>query len=118
MQTLLSKHWHHLPFDEVQSLLEVDVERGLDRFEMEHRQARFGPNALTLRKGKSPFMRFLLQFNNPQIYVLLVSSVVTALVKGPVDAAIILGVVLVNAIVGFVELFYLFNSRSLERSPL
>jgi len=70
---------------------------------VEHRQARFGPNALTPRKGKSPLTRFLLQFNSPLIYVLLVSSVVTAFVKGLVDAGIILGMVLVNAVVGFIQ---------------
>ncbi len=103
MQTLLSKHWHHLPAEEIQSILETDSEHGLDRFEVQHRQTRFGPNALTPRKGKSPLVRFLLQFNNPLIYVLLVASVITALVKGPVDAGIIVGVVLINAIVGFIQ---------------
>ncbi|HPD41520.1 MAG TPA: cation-transporting P-type ATPase [Anaerolineae bacterium] len=103
MQQLLSRHWHHLPTEEIQELLETNPERGLDRFEVEHRQARFGPNALTPRRGKSPLVRFLLQFNNPLIYVLLVAGVITALVKGPVDAGIIIGVVLINAIVGFVQ---------------
>ncbi len=103
MQQLLSQHWHHLPPAEVEQLLGTDVERGLDRFEIQHRQARFGPNALTPRRGKTPLQRFLLQFNNPLIYVLLVASVITALVKGPVDAGIIVGVVLINAIVGFIQ---------------
>ena len=62
MQTLLSKHWHHLPDGEIQKMLETEVTQGLDRFEVQHRQERFGPNALTPRKGKSPLMRFLLQF--------------------------------------------------------
>jgi Ca2+-transporting ATPase len=103
MQQLLSQHWHHLPSAEVQELLGSNIESGLDRFEIQHRQARFGPNALTPRRGKTPLQRFLLQFNNPLIYVLLVSSVITALVKGPVDAGIIVGVVLINAIVGFIQ---------------
>ena len=103
MQTLLSKHWHHLPVEEVQEILETDTEHGLDRFEVQHRQTRFGPNALTPRKGKSPLLRFLLQFNNPLIYVLLIASVITVLVKGLVDAGIIVGVVLINAIVGFIQ---------------
>jgi len=103
MQTLLGKHWHHLPADEVEKLLDVKLQSGLDRFEVRRREERFGPNALTPQKGVSPFVRFLLQFNNPLIYVLLASSVVTALVKGVVDAAIILGVVLANAIVGYIQ---------------
>lgn len=103
MQTLLSKHWHYLPVEEIQEILETDTEHGLDRFEVQHRQARFGPNALTPRKGRSPLLRFLLQFNNPLIYVLLIASVITTLVKGLVDAGIIVGVVLINAIVGFIQ---------------
>ena len=103
MQSLLSKHWHYLPAKEVQGILETDMEHGLDRFEVQHRQARFGPNALTPRKGKSSLIRFLLQFNNPLIYVLLAASVIMAFVKGLVDAGIIVGVVLINAIVGFIQ---------------
>jgi cation-transporting ATPase F len=103
MQVLLSKHWHHLPLEQAVELLETDLERGLDLFEVKHRQERFGPNLLTPRRGKSPLVRFLLQFNNPLVYILLAASLITALVKDLVDAVIILGVVLVNAVVGFVQ---------------
>ena len=103
MQILLSRHWHHKAVDEVVALLETDVEQGLDLFDVRHRQERFGPNILTARKGKSPLLRFLLQFNNPLIYILLVSTVVTAAFKDITDAAIIFAVVLVNAIIGFVQ---------------
>jgi cation-transporting ATPase F len=103
MQVQLGKHWHHLPVDEVVELLETNLDLGLDLFDTKHRQERFGRNVLTPRKGKGPLLRFLLQFNNPLIYILLVASVVTAVVKDVVDAVIILGVVLVNAIIGFVQ---------------
>jgi cation-transporting ATPase F len=103
MQVLLAKHWHHLPTEEVVQLLETDLERGLDRFEIHHRQQRFGSNSLTPRKGKSPLLRFLQQFNNPLIYILLVSTAITAVLKDLVDAAIIFGVVLINAILGFLQ---------------
>lgn len=103
MQVLLSRHWHHLPLDQAVELLETDSEFGLDLFEIKHRQERFGPNVLTPRKGKGPLFRFLLQFNNPLIYILLAASLITALVKDLVDAVIILGVVLVNAVIGFIQ---------------
>ena len=106
MQTLIGKQWHHLPVNQVAELLKTDLENGLDTFEVRHRQEHFGPNRLTPHKGKSPLVRFLLQFHNPLIYILLAASLITALVKGElVDAAIILGVVLVNAIIGFVQEF-------------
>ncbi len=103
MQTLLGKHWHHLPVEEVVELLETNHNNGLDKFEIEHRQERFGANVLTPRKGKSPLMRFLHQFNNPLIYILLASSLITAVLKDVVDAVIIFGVVLINAIIGYIQ---------------
>lgn len=103
MDTLLGKHWHHLPTDEVLDLLDTDLQQGLDVFEIKHRQERFGPNALTPKKGKSSLMRFLQQFNNPLIIILLVASVITAVLKDPLDAAVIFGVVLINAIIGYIQ---------------
>lgn len=103
MQTLLAKHWHHLPDTEVLGLLETDRERGLDSFEVTRRQQRFGPNALTQRKGKSPLVLLLLQFHQPLVYILLGATVVTAILQEWVDSSVILGVVLINAFIGFVQ---------------
>ena len=102
MQTILGKHWHHIPHQEVLTLLDTS-EDGLDLFEVKHRQEHFGLNVLTPSKGKSPLIRFLLQFNNPLIYILLVSSLVTILVKDLIDGLVILAVVLVNAVVGYLQ---------------
>jgi cation-transporting P-type ATPase F len=103
MDSLLGRHWHHLPADEALQLLDTNPQTGLDIFEIKHRREHFGPNALTPKKGKSSLVRFLLQFNNPLIYILLASAVITAVIKDPLDAAIILAVVLINAIIGFVQ---------------
>ena len=103
MQTILGKHWHHLPAAEVLELLDSNDERGLDVFEVQHRRQRFGPNALTPRRGKSPLTRFLLQFNNPLIYILLAAAVITAVLKDMMDAIIIFLVVLINAVIGYLQ---------------
>jgi Ca2+-transporting ATPase len=103
MDTLLGKHWHHLPIDDVLDLLGTNARQGLDIFEIKHRQERFGSNTLTPKKGKSPLQRFLLQFNNPLVYILLVASLVTAVLKDPLDALVIFGVVLINAIIGYIQ---------------
>jgi cation-transporting ATPase F len=103
MHTLLDKHWHHLPADEVLDLLGSNLESGLDVFEVKHRQQHFGPNVLTPKRGKGPLVRFLLQFDNPLLYILLMAGAITAVLKDAVDAGIIFGVVLVNAIVGFIQ---------------
>lgn len=59
MQTLLGKHWHHFPVGEVITLLESNLQSGLDVFEVKHRQEHFGPNVLTAKRGKGPLTRFL-----------------------------------------------------------
>jgi len=84
-------------------LLETNSESGLDRFALNHRQAEFGPNQLTPRKSRSPWMRFLLQFHNPLIYILLAAGAIKLLMGGFVDAAVILAVVLINAWIGYLQ---------------
>ncbi len=103
METLLGKHWHHLPADEVLDFLESNREKGLDIFEVEHRRKRFGSNVITAKKGKGPFMRFLLQFHQPLVYILMAAGVITAFLREWVDSGVIFGVVLVNAVIGFVQ---------------
>jgi cation-transporting ATPase F len=103
MDTLLSRHWHHLPLDEIATLLESDAARGLDIFEVARRQAHFGPNRLTLKKGKSPLLLFLLQFNQPLVYILLGAVVITFALQEWVDSGVIFAVVLVNAVIGFIQ---------------
>ena len=103
MQTILGKHWHHLPREEIIGLLGSDIQRGLDIFEVKHRRQHFGPNVLTPKKGRGPVIRFLLQFHNPLIYILLAATAITAVLKDVIDAAVIFGAVLVNAIVGYLQ---------------
>ena len=103
MDTLLSRHWHHLPRDEVATLLESDAAKGLDIFELAHRQMHFGPNRLTLKKGKSPLVLFLLQFHQPLIYILLGAALITFALQEWVDSGVIFGVVLVNAVIGYIQ---------------
>ena len=81
----------------------TSFERGLSANEVVKRRECFGKNLLTIRTGKGPLVRFLLQFHQPLIYVLLVAAVVTAWLKEPVDAGVIFGVVFLNAIIGFVQ---------------
>ena len=103
MDTLLSKHWHHISTEEILDILDSDFQQGLDIFEVKHRQERFGLNVLTPKKGKSPLIRFLLQFNNPLVIILLVASVITAVLKDPTDALVIFAVVFINSLIGFIQ---------------
>jgi len=103
MQQLIGKHWHFLPAEEVIDLLETDPTKGLDLFELEDRRKRFGYNVITTKKSQGPFLRFLLQFNQPLVYILLAAALVTLVLREWVDSGVILGVVLVNALVGFFQ---------------
>ena len=103
METILGKHWHHIPAKEAVELLEGSLARGLSPFEVGHRQKRFGPNRVTPRKKTGPLVRFLLQFHQPLIYILIAAGAVTAALGEWVDSSVILCVVIVNAIVGFIQ---------------
>ncbi|WP_028578129.1 cation-transporting P-type ATPase [Desulfomicrobium escambiense] len=103
MESFLGKLWHHLPPGEAAELLQTDLEKGLDSFEVKRRAEHFGPNSLTATKGKSKLERFLLQFHQPLVYILIAAGIVTAVLGEVVDSAVIVGVVLVNAIVGYIQ---------------
>ncbi len=103
MQTIVSDHCYHVPTGECLDILGTNAEKGLDQFEIQHRREQFGLNQVTERKGRGPLLRFLLQFHQPLVYILLVAAGIALVFKGAVDAGVIFGVVLVNAIVGFAQ---------------
>ena len=95
--------WHRLTAEEAVLRQQTDLSRGLSASEAADRRRLHGPNLLTPRRGHGPVVRFLLQFHQPLIYILLAAVVVTALLDDWIDAGVILGVVLVNAIIGFIQ---------------
>ncbi|WP_432559021.1 cation-transporting P-type ATPase [Granulicoccus sp. GXG6511] len=64
---------------------------------------RHGPNALPAAERETALRRLLRQFHDPMIYVLLVAAVFTGVLGQVFDTIVILAVVLINAIVGFVQ---------------
>ncbi len=99
---LQNKIFFSLSPTETLSLLESSA-AGLSSAEAGRRRAHFGPNTITPKKGTPPIIMFLLQFNQPLIYILLVAGIITALLQEWVDSSVIFGVVLINAIIGFVQ---------------
>lgn len=95
--------WHVQSVDEVIKTLDVHPARGLDTNDVLGRRTRYGANVLPHAPPPSSFLRFLQQFNNPLIIILLVSGGVSAALGGVTDAGVIIGVVLLNAIIGFVQ---------------
>ncbi|MBC6445895.1 cation-transporting P-type ATPase [Actinokineospora xionganensis] len=94
---------HELAAHEVVLLLETDAHRGLSAHEAHARLNRFGPNTLPATAGVGLLVRVLRQFHHPLIYVLLAAGAITAGLGEYVDSAVIFGVVLVNALVGFIQ---------------
>ena len=103
MNNLREKHWHHHPLEEMARLLETDIIKGLDNLNVKERQRLYGMNRLTPQKSQSLFMLFLMQFHQPLVYILLVASIITFVLQAYIDSGVIFGVILVNAIVGFVQ---------------
>ena len=103
MEFLISKHWHHCPAEEVTTLLTTHPAKGLSPFEARHRLERFGPNTVTAKKQQGLLIRFLLQFHQPLVYVLLAAAFITLFLQEWVDSSVIFGVVIVNAIIGFIQ---------------
>lgn len=94
--------WHALDPDAVFKQLSSKAD-GLTQAEAERRFAEYGPNRLRPVKKRSPWALLVHQFKNILIYVLLVSAALTALIGHWVDAAVIAGVVIINAIIGFIQ---------------
>ncbi|HNV87217.1 MAG TPA: cation-transporting P-type ATPase [Candidatus Omnitrophota bacterium] len=103
MANLSEKKWYNLPILEALSYLEVSAESGLSSQEVAKRRQSYGLNVLTPKKGKPAWLRFLLQFHQPLVYILLAASLVTLLLKEWVDSSVIFGVVLINSIIGFLQ---------------
>src|SRR6056297_2500548 len=76
---------------------------GLSTDEAARRLAEHGRNRLPEPPKRNAVVRFLVHFNNVLIYVLLGASVVTAALGHWIDTGVILAVVVVNAVIGFVQ---------------
>lgn len=95
--------WHHVPVEEALQFLQVELATGLDAGEVRRRRQEFGPNRVTAGRSTPAWLKFLRQFNQPLVYILLLAVGVTAFLAEWVDASVILAVVIVNAIVGFLQ---------------
>src|SRR6476619_2004035 len=95
--------WFAVPTAQVVKQLRTDLQAGLGPGEVSERLKKFGPNRLPTAGKRSPLMRFFMQINNVLIYVLLGAAVGKLLLGEWLDASVILGVVIVNALLGFIQ---------------
>jgi magnesium-transporting ATPase (P-type) len=92
-----------MPQAEVVERLATDSEKGLSQSEASARLQKYGPNRLPEGKKRGPFTRFFAQFNNILIYVLLAAGFTKLMLSLWVDAGIIFAVVVLNALLGFIQ---------------
>ncbi|MEB3218504.1 MAG: cation-transporting P-type ATPase [Nostocales cyanobacterium 94392] len=102
-EIIRSTQWHHLSVEEVTQNLDTNLETGLTSSLAAKKREHFGANELKSKPGKGPFLRFILQFNQPLLYILLIAGAIKAFLGQWVNAGVIWGVTLINAIIGFVQ---------------
>ncbi len=94
--------WHTLDLQQALAALDANP-AGILQAEAERRLKSFGPNRLKPPERRGAAARFLLQFHNMLIYVLLASALVAALLQHWVDTGVIVGVAVINAVIGFIQ---------------
>ena len=104
----MKKSWFNKENDEIEKELETNLNEGLSSSQVEEKRQKYGFNELKAKKKKSLFIKFLEQFKDFMIIVLIVAAIVSGIVgymegEGITDSIIILIVVIVNAIIGVVQ---------------
>ena len=101
--------WHNKSTEEILRRLKTNAKIGLAELEVEKRKLEFGKNKLEEKKKESLFIKFIKQFNDFMIIILIIASIVSAVVSKMqgendyFDSIIIIAIVILNAIMGLVQ---------------
>jgi cation-transporting P-type ATPase F len=95
--------WHIQTPEDVAKNLKTCLHEGLSTEEFNERIKQIGENRITSKKRQSSLIRFLLQFHQPLVYILLGATLITLLLQEYTDAIVIFSVVLINSIIGFIQ---------------
>ncbi|MFP4402543.1 MAG: cation-translocating P-type ATPase [Candidatus Nanoarchaeia archaeon] len=93
--------WHSTK--DIENILETSKDTGLSENEVKRRQEKYGENKITQKKGVNPFLLLLSQFNQSLVVILIIAGLVTLFLEHYVDSAFIFLVVIINALIGFVQ---------------
>lgn len=99
----MNHNWYKIDKNEVLKALDSSIENGLDVSEVKTRKEQYGLNTLSVQKSTGAFLRFLIQFHQALVYILLVATAVKIYLDDWIAAGVILAVVLLNAIIGFIQ---------------
>ncbi len=101
--------WQTLRKEEVLKKLSTDEKQGLTEKEVQERKAKYGKNKLQEKKKESFIVKFIKQFNDFMIIILIIASIISAVVSKMqgendyVDSIIIIGIVVFNALMGVIQ---------------
>ncbi|MGB3613647.1 MAG: cation-transporting P-type ATPase [Elainellaceae cyanobacterium] len=98
-----SQRFYDVSGDDVIKTLHSNLQKGLTAEDVTQRYEIYGWNRLPVAPGKPAWLRFLLQFNQPLLYILLIAGGVKAFLGSWTNAAVIWGVTLINAVIGYVQ---------------
>lgn len=98
-----SHFFHERSVDDIAKQLKTDLNSGLTAEEVARRYETYGWNELPVKPGKPAWLKFLLQFHQPLLYILLLAGAVKAFLGSWTNAAVIWGVTVINAIIGYVQ---------------
>lgn len=103
IHNLQNVSWHSLAAADIAERLGTEITTGLSEEEVLLRREKYGPNELTCKPGKSALQRFLMEFNQPLMYILLVAALVKLVLQKWVDGGVIFAVTLINATIGWIQ---------------
>ncbi len=95
--------YHALTDSETVERFSSSAENGLTPEDVARRYDHYGWNELAFKPGKPAWLRFLLQFNQPLLYILILAGIVKAFLGSWTHAFVIWGVTVINAIIGYVQ---------------
>lgn len=101
-QSAMMDEWYTFHLKEVETRLQTGP-GGLSEAEARHRLACYGPNRLATPKRRGALLRLVMQFHNILLYVMMGAAIVTALLGHWIDTGVLLGAVVINAAIGFIQ---------------
>ncbi|GIO21052.1 carbonate dehydratase [Oceanobacillus oncorhynchi subsp. incaldanensis] len=100
---MAQKKWFNMQTEQVESELGTDIKHGLSKEQVEQGRQKWGKNELPEPEKDPKWLKFLRQFNDTLIYVLLAAAVLTIVLEHYADTVVILMVVLINAVIGYFQ---------------